>query len=126
MKKCIFLLLAGVALISCRENPNREECIRLYYEFSIKADSLYKESERLNELMTHVEDSLTALNKDYFNNERYQSVNYEWMNSMSSYRSSKEYEIKYYDMQKAHRTLFDRNYFRIYKKELIKQGRIKE
>lgn len=126
MKKCIFLLLAGVALMSCRENPNREECIRLYYEFSIKADSLYKESERLNELMTHVEDSLTALNEDWLDNERYQEVNYEWIGCVSEYTSSMDYKIKYYDMQKAHRTLFDRNYFRIYKKELIKQGRIKE
>jgi hypothetical protein len=126
MKKCIFLLLAGVAFMSCRENPNREECIRHYYEFSIEADSLNKESDRLYKLMSHIKDSLQALNEDWLDNERYQEVNYEWIGCVSEYTSSKDYEIKYYDMQKAHRTLFDRNYFRIYKKELIKQGRIKE
>jgi hypothetical protein len=126
MKKCIFLLLIGVALLSCRENPKREELIREYYKFVIAYDSLSVKSDSLAKTMNHIKDSLNALNENWFDNDQYQDVNCEWMSISNEMLSCAEYQLFYLDLQKSYRTLFDRNYFRIYKKELIKQGRIKE
>jgi hypothetical protein len=122
MKKCIFLLLAGVALLSCK-NEISENYVRLYYDCKLQADTIQMEIDELQAL----HDSLYAIRHN-------DGITYvQWQGSVDRLTGALESRTRMMEMcgqcsEDARRTkkLFDRNYFKIYKKELIEQGRIKE
>ena len=126
MKKYFILLILGAALVGCKENPERESLIREYYRCQLKADSAYAELVELGNLVEHVRDSLEAINEDYYYNSRYNNVHTRWVFAGENWDSWRELRNSYYELQELSKTFWDRNYFKIYEKELKEQGRLKE
>ena len=125
MKKVILLLLVGVAMLSCKENPSREAAIREYYEYQIMEDSLSQELTILRALSSHLEDSLCSVGKDYVDDDRWREIFDETEQIIQNIDHCKEIQKSCKKIQRLKRKFWDRNYWRIYKKELREQGRIK-
>lgn len=122
MKKCIFLLLAGVALMSCK-NEICENYVRIYYDCKLQADTLKMQMD-----MYHAKyDSLNAIvNKDA---ETLDEMKWTMRSIKSTTEHRKrmiELEIKCSDDVRENKRIFDKNYYKIVEKELIEQGRIKK
>lgn len=122
MKKAFFLLLAGVALMSCT-NEISENYVRLYYDCKLQADTIQMQVD----MYQAKHDSLYAIRNNDLEtfNEWKLSVQY-LTSAMEDHADMLEMCAQCSEYARSSRKLFDRNYFRIYKKELIKQGRIKE
>ncbi len=123
MKKCIFLLLAGVALMSCTKNEVSENFVRLYYDCKLQADTIQMQVD----MYQAKHDSLYAIrNNDLETFDEWQwSVKY-LKSAIESHARMMEMCAQCSEDAKESKKLFNRNYFKIYKEELIKQGRIKE
>ena len=122
MKKCIFLLLAGVALMSCT-NEISENYVRLYYDCKLQADTLQMQVDMYQAQY----DSLYAIR----NNDPKTLDEWKWSSryltsALESHSRMLKMCAQCHDDARRTKKLFDRNYFRIYEKELIEQGRIKK
>lgn len=122
MKKCIFLLLAGVALTSCT-NEISETYVRLYYDCKLQADTLQMQVDMYQAQY----DSLYAIrNNDLKTFDEWKLSGMYLTSAIESHSRMLEMCAQCSDDARRTKKLFDRNYFRIYEKELIEQGRIKK
>lgn len=122
MKKCVLLILCGFALFGCKENELRERFIRNYYDCKLAADTLQMQVD----MYQAKHDSLYEI--------RHQDLATfdEWKWSVKYLTSAIEHHAKmidlcaeYIEMADEVKGLFDRDYYKIYEKELREQGRIK-
>lgn len=122
MKKYFLLLLIGIALLSCKKNEVCEQFIRGYYDCKLAADTLQMQVD----MYQAKHDSLYAIrNNDLATFDEWQwSVKY-LTGAIESHSNMLEMCAQYSEWADNAKGLFDRNYWKIYEKELRKQGRIK-
>ena len=122
MKKCVLLILCGFALFGCKENELRESYIRDYYDCKLTADTLQMQVDMYQAKL----DSLSEIMHQDL------ATFYEWEWSMKHLKNAVEHHgimidlcEKYTELADEAKGLFDRDYYKIYEKELREQGRIK-
>ena len=121
MKKCILLLLVGVALLSCK-NEEREQCIRDYYEAKLHLDTLFVQQDALQTKifkLAELQYSSAEASIEYDKCQLEMSILNGQIDTYLDVCSSLN------DLADISKKPFDRNYWKIYEKELKKQGRIK-
>ena len=121
MKKSILLLLVGILLMSCK-NELREECIRQYYDAKLHYDSLYVEYSALQEQFFEISEKKNDSYEASLAYEEYMIKNDIMKMQLDSWL---DIAIGHQNNAMLARKPFDRNYWRIYEKELKKQGRLK-
>lgn len=121
MKKYIFFLLVGVSLLSCK-NEIREQYIRGYYDCKLAADSIQMEVDAYQAKY----DSLSAImhsSPETF--DEFMLVSNALASAIESHTRMLEFGTTYLEWADNAKKIGDRNYFKIYEKQLKEEGRIK-
>lgn len=122
MKKCLLLFFATIALLGCKKNEITEGYIRSYYDVKLSADTLWMYIEELQAKY----DSLHAIaNPTLATLEERVFVGDHLVEEIERHARYIDLQKRYSEWIDNEKGFFDRNYWKIYEKELREQGRIK-
>lgn len=121
MKKCLLLFFATIALLGCKKNEITEEYIRGYYDVKLSADTA---KARIDELQAK-HDSLNAIaDPTIATLEERVLVGGYLVEAIEHHTRLLKMQNQYSEWIDNAKGFFDRNYWKIYEKELREQGRI--